>query len=527
MNEAQKIMKEENYVFICDTLFGFFRIKNDGLLKKSNDTYDVTFDEVIDFSISSNALSIIKSYFYGSLHSYTTILLCRNIIEDFALKEMLIHKKVPEASRELVKLNGYIEDYKQYKHLKGNEFKKVIDYTKLAKDYQNSLNEYAKYGIREKDITKMDIPFLLNKKLTYIKIIEECIPEFMDYYKLLSYYVHPHNYTMEESEENLDIIFVNLVKKLLDYYQEEMVSSNCNYRFNSERALFLGFLIDSPENYSLVFLNKCIEENKLLNDLQVIIEKHLGKNNYVAHLLKILPNMIYDLATDSVHGQSENSKMKFKTILEIFAVYDWLFFNIKYSEDFFYLLNYYSIIKEYEIYQKDNESNYKEAFKIYLRIYPNSKDIDKFKKTFGKTLGFTIDGNYNKLSINDLINRYIKGFENQKIIGPGNLTTLMQVLYYESCSLGHGKGYSFFANTGAFMDENVITLTDYMICMFLQKYNLVLKVMDEEKEYIEISDSIDKTIKEIMDITNKKNEYMQLKIKDFDFSKWNIKNPLF
>ena len=57
----------------------------------------------IDFSITSNGISIIKSHFYGTLESYTTILLLRNVIEDFALKEMSKSKIVQKKSIDSIK----------------------------------------------------------------------------------------------------------------------------------------------------------------------------------------------------------------------------------------------------------------------------------------------------------------------------------------------------------------------------------------------------------------------------------------
>lgn len=519
MNDIKKIIKDDNFTITCDGLFGVLRVKNTELLELSNKTYNVSFLDAIDFSITSNGLSIIKSYFYETVRSYSTILLMRNIIEDFALKEMYLKGDIPIESIELLKYNGFIEDYKQYKDFKGPEYKKFIDYSKMLEDYKGALSVYNKYGIKEKDIIKMDIPFILKKKTTYLELIDKYLPTFKQFYKLLSFYVHPHNYGTEGSDDNVDLVFANIVYQLLGYYKDDLVNAKAINSFSVEKNLLLSLMIDAPDNYSLHFLNYCIEENVLITDLRDLVEKALGENNYIKHLLDVLPGIVYDICTDSIHGQSENCKMKFKTIIELFSVYDWLYFSEEYDEKHFKLLNYYSAIKENDAYDYPYEENYKEAFEVFQKLYPNCNDYDKFRITFGKTLGFTIDGNYNKMSLNDIINQYIeKNYRGAKALDGMNMTVLFSVLYSEACSIGHGKAYSFFANTGAFMEDiNVVLLTDYMIRNFFFKYNIYFKTFDVEKKYGELEEKIELFANKINEIANKKVELMRLKITKFDF----------
>ena len=496
MQNMKEIINKDSFTITCNGLYSMLRLKNEKLLKLSNKTNDVSFLDAIDFSITSNGISIIKSHFYGTLESYTTILLLRNVIEDFALKEMFLKGDIRNESFELLKYNGFIEDYKLYKKLDGVEYKKIIDYKKLEEDYQGSLSVYSKYGIKEKDVKKMDIPFLLNKKASHIDNIEKYLPEFLESYKLLSFYVHPHNYGSEKSDENIKKIFIYIRNQLINYYGSDLGELKEQNTFEFEQKFLLSFMYDLPDNYAYKFLNYTIEESNLLLQLSEKIEKTFGKNNYLNSLLKLLSNIVYDISTDSIHGQSENCKMKFKVIIELFAVYDWLYFEHGLDDNHFYLLNYYSLIKEYEVYGEDVEKAYKEAFEKFNKIYPNSNDYDKFKKVFGKTFGFTIDGDYCKKSINEIIDRYIsRNFDKTQGIEGTKMSVVMHLLYSEACSLSRGKAYSFFSNSGAFMEDmNVIVLTDEMIKVFLNTYNAVLKTLFDGKKCKYIENKIDNFI---------------------------------
>ena len=66
MGKEKDTFKSEHMKLICNGLFGFFRQRNSELRKLSNDTYNVTFEDAIDFSISSNALqNVFDATFYG------------------------------------------------------------------------------------------------------------------------------------------------------------------------------------------------------------------------------------------------------------------------------------------------------------------------------------------------------------------------------------------------------------------------------------------------------------------------------
>ena len=58
MNEIEKIVKDQYFIIICESLYSIFRCKNEELLELSNRTYNVTFKEAIDFSISCKQITI-------------------------------------------------------------------------------------------------------------------------------------------------------------------------------------------------------------------------------------------------------------------------------------------------------------------------------------------------------------------------------------------------------------------------------------------------------------------------------------
>lgn len=516
---------DDTFKMICDFTYGAIRVRNQELLDLSNKTNDVSFDEAIDFSITSNGISIIKSFFHKTSHSYSTALLLRNIIEDFALKEMNLKGDISKESCELLRYNGFIEDYFQYEKLTGDEYKKIIDYDKLVKDYKDSLSMYEKNGFRGKNVKKSDIPFLLNKNLTYKKIIKKYLPDYLNYYELLSYYIHPHNYRIEELNENVDRILTCVVLKLVDYYKK-YVDNEDIHMFTKESKQLLGPIDNKSYSIPFQLLRHCEMENELISELCTVATKELGKNNYLVQLCKIMPNIIFDLCSDSIHSQTENCKMKFKTIIELFAVYDWLYFSNDISDDRFYLVNYYSLIKENDVYNKKDEHVYKDAYDVYSKIYANKGvDFDSFKNEFSKLLGFTINSEGKSMSINELIHDFTKkNFDGT--IGDSDIKiyALLDIMYSEACAMGHGKCYSFFSNAGAFLDDcNVINFTDVMLISFLKKYNSILKILPKVRDTKELEDAIDEIIREIIIECNAKAKLMGKKRFGFDFKKMTFK----
>ena len=111
-----------------------------------------------------------------------------------------------------------------------------------------------------------------------------------------------------------------------------------------------------------------------------------------------------------------------------------------------------------------------------------------------------------------MIDNYLTFFDNEEENGERNLSTIMSILYSEACSLGHGKGYTFFSNPGAFMEDyNIISLTDFMLCGFLKLYNLNLIINDEKKKYEKLENAIEKTVNELEFIRRRKIELLKLK----------------
>ena len=500
MSKVEKVLHDDKFIMICNYLYGVLKERKRELQELSDETYNVSFNDAIDFSIASTAISIIKSFFYDTLHSYTTILLCRNIMEYFALKEMSLKGDISKESASLIKYNGFIEDYKQYyKKLNDAKYNKIINFKKLEEDFKGSVSEYNKYGITEKNILKMSIPFLLDKKASYEDLIKKYLPSFFDYYSYLSFLVHPHNYGMEIGLNNLDDIFVRIVDQLSTYYKGLFLNVTQNKSFAADK-----FFIDkySKDDYPKKFFKLCADEGVELEIIRKAIEKKYGKNNYMNHFLCVIQEIILDIATDSLHYMPDACKMKYKTILEIFAIYNWLFLDCMFDEDRFRMLNYYSYIKEDELFKLDVEKHYQKAFELFIKIYPQSSDFNRFKNVFGSTLGFTVDDKYEKLKIGNLISKYIeknaKGLLGEQYDNP---EVVFNILYCEACSLSHGKAYSFFSNEGAMNEDfNVISLTDTMLYLFLKKYNLVIRCLDDKQEYKDIEDLTDEVLNHINEI---------------------------
>lgn len=129
----------------------------------------------------------------------------------------------------------------------------------------------------------------------------------------------------------------------------------------------------------------------MINETNRILDGKITFNTYIEPLL----DAVYDITTDHIHGFSEMCKMKFKTIIEQFAIINRIFFDsLHENKDYLMkLINMSSNIKEELLYSNTVSEEDKSTFyNIYKNMYPNTKvsKTEVFNK-ISNNLWFLID----------------------------------------------------------------------------------------------------------------------------------------
>lgn len=498
--------------------YGIVHQINSKLREKSNSSYeDAMFLDVVDFSITSYSLSLIKSYLMNTHKSITTYLMMRNIIENLALRAYYKAGNVEKKHVELLRLNGYLQDYIQYSKIKSIDKAGLVNSEKLIKDFEEVKKAYLKYGKDEKYITKEKLPFLLKSKLTYNKLIDEYLKEFKIEYQLLSLYIHPHYYSDLEFFNCDDLIFKILcyvIKITTEYQVDEKNIIPFDEEYNN--------LVENREK-ARSFMEYALFQKDIFKELASIY-----KDSYIEHFNVKISSIFIDLSSDSNLGLTECLKVKFKTVLEVLATF---YKTISFCEDnkgdiveLMVLHTDYQLTKIFKpklIKAKDENGyfnqNISRSFNLYKQMYPNVNiEKDEFSKNFIKTNGFFLDENKKVPSLNELVKDYINdmtlsaeislfeelSFEQFKKLMMNtefvDYNTEQKILlkdhilmtYNESILMGHASGYLYFANPGAFNsgDESLVLL-EKLILNFLRK-EVILDGYDETaklyEEYLNI-----------------------------------------
>lgn len=506
--------------------YGIVHQINSKLREKSNSSYeDAMFLDVVDFSITSYSLSLVKSYLMNTHKSITTFLMMRNIIENLALRAYYKAGNVEKKHVELLRLNGYLQDYIQYSKIKSIDKAGLVNREKLIKDFEEVKKAYLKYGKDEKYITKEKLPFLLKRKLTYNKLINEYLKELKIEYQLLSLYIHPHYYNihMKEDYDDLDILnYDELISKIM-YYVLEITTE---YQVNKNNIIpFDKEYVNLVKNRQAarLFMESALQQENIFLKFASIYN-----DSYLQHFNTEIANVFIDLSSDSNLGLTECLKVKFKAVLEVLATF---YKMISFCEDnkgatemLMILYTEYQIIKILKpIFKKKRDSSeylkqiISTAYDLYKKVYPNVNiEKDEFSKNFIKTNGFFLDENKKVPSLNELVKDYINdmtlsaeislfeelSFEQFKKLMMNtefvDYNTEQKILlkdhilmtYNESILMGHASGYLYFANPGAFNsgDESLVLL-EKLILNFLRK-EVILDGYDENaklyEEYLNI-----------------------------------------
>jgi hypothetical protein len=498
---------EKNELKIYEDLYNKIKFVNSKLLSKSNDETGyttATFDEIYLFYVSSHALSFLKAILISNENlSISTLLNARCIIEGYAFLEMNRKNKISKESKKLLNFQYAILEYKLYHKLTQLDGS-ILNIALLKKSYEISKNEFEKIisdHIEFKNIYKSNIPYLCDPNIKYEQIVQDNLDEEeLKAYKMLSMIIHPHdygNYTNDIYIEHIETILIILVKIFNKFDKEHSIT------FESEKSL-----LEKKSKDSFFIYDKTLRQVKKLKKLSLSFKKEFN-GNFISNLLVEVSNIWLDITTDLLFGYTEHLKMKWKMLIEIAALFDYLYIYSENAQEKYEILK---LFTKYKYYLNSNNDMHLDVLKQAFSKYNSKKynTIDKFTKRFNSNIGFILD----QARINNLTNLVFEYIDiNINVDSKTNNVSLRQIFklfYRESQLLSHANGYMFFSNSGIWSDDiQIYSSFENIVILMLEKIKSIFdahsKLENENKYKILIKD-IKSAIDYISNISEKKKE---------------------
>ena len=495
---------------------------NDKLLKKSNEYFyaTATFAEAMDFTVTCNGLSLIKSVCQRADVSATAALCARNIIEALVLIKMNDNGVFTERDIKLFLAQYTLIEYETY-FQDGEKFKRLLNLNDLKIRYAYGKKVFNDAGIsggaergKLRQIIRSRVPFLCKQRVNFNDLLTRYLPEMVQHYDELSYYVHPNVYTATKSRGRYFDAVNAVVGALYGRYGDMPTGGKLGLW--EELNLLDGFNLPTPDNYALNHKNLMLEQGNICKEIADKFEKFhrlvfeklsdekytSAKNNYISMFFRNVPLMLFDLQSDYTLGLVESVKIKFKVIAEAFAHFDRVItetINVKNENSRLYgvaMLKYYELVKAAGRSNKKipGELPAKTATLIYETFkenYPQSSlSKEKFLQLFCRPMGHFMNEKGQTPSYVDLVGNYFKKVFKDTLMTVNSETVeqteenknapdilvrdYMAMNYRESNNMSHGCGYLFFTNKGAFMDkQSVMQATDKFLCQS------VITIVDE------------------------------------------------
>lgn len=508
----EKEYKEKRFIDDLNKLYAPIKYLNNELLKKSNIPYYVgaTFNDAIQLTITSNALSLIKGVMQKNYWSITNALNVRNIIECLTLVIMDTQGDITQDQKDLFIEQYKLIEYESYASDGGEKFECMLDLQDLIARNEEAKAKFIQSGVTEKKLKRVAnsrLPFLCKEYISFNELIEKYCPDLLDGYIELSQMIHPASYSYKRNYEQYDALVFIVLHVLRNLYKDKDKGSVLTFK-EEEVLLYCGGL-KFKENYSerLYDLQKAQWEELL--SLSKDLKYFFGGNNYISDFIGELVLVIHDLNTDSQLGYTENVKLKFKVVAEMLACFNKVYFGFLKTEEVNYygeMLKKHELIKIYERCKEIVPQDLKdEIYNSYMKNFTNSNlSEEQFFKAFDKPLGFLIDECGVSPTYTALVKEFFELLYKDEIIHIEKYTEgrdvklkdYFSLVYKESNNMSHGCGYLFFTNTGAWMDDiNIIHFLDISILNILQRISIAFFAFGADNEMnSKVADRLKKSI---------------------------------
>lgn len=448
-----------------------------------------TFEEIMDFYITSHAMSFLKNICLGLEKSLGTFLNMRCILEAKALLECYKKGDLNEEQIDLFKLQYAIFEYRKYKeffNMQGIIFKENLkeNYDKVVEKFKGCCPK----NVNLNKVLKTNLPFLLQTNISFEHLIKDYLSkEELCMYKTCSQFVHPNdNNTLWRIDIN------SYFKFILNYILEKYIICKEN---KIKGTFFQLYNLYVNEKDSISFKISEIV-NKQVKELQKLIDvfiKFYGIN-YHSNTFLILTYLLKDITSDFLFGLTEQVKIKWKIAIEFFAIMDYLY-NI--GDDYENICNRYKLFVMHTKNQlcANNciDTKTDEIYNLYKNMFPNGLNKNDFDKLFKTTLGFLIgekgmnNDKMNEINLTSIVKHFADELKNPDIFPNHDISKIIILNYIESQILSHSNGYMYYSNSGAWCDCNsVIQTFDIALLYNLEKISSNYKlhsIVEESNQF--------------------------------------------
>ena len=349
-----------------DSLYSKIMDVNKPLLIKKNldDKYKfATFTEAMDFTVTSNAISLIRGIYQNCLLSSTTALVARDVIEGLALIEMHKNGVITEEDEKLFLCQYALMEYDTY-YKDGEKFKPILNLFDLTARYEKAKKIYNDAGVdggaesgKMRRAIRSRVPFLCKhfqkgKRPDFNTLLSDYMPTMLEHYNTLSYYVHPNVNTATKSREDYLIAIRAVADAVAERYENYSTGVQPTVMDRSIKNVLnrLGLKtiplslhlekVCNPANKNNAVTVKLRELEKsqekilfgLAKDFEDTFRATYGRlpeseiirpeNNFITRFFQTLAEILYDVTFDYILKLRESVKIKFKVLAERFAHFD-------------------------------------------------------------------------------------------------------------------------------------------------------------------------------------------------------------
>lgn len=502
-DDIEKRFEEE-----ANLLFGQVYAYNYELLKKSEDDSlegKYNFIEIFDFYITSHALSLIKNMYYGYRESPGMLQNVRCILEGLSMKRMFQAGDISEEKVNLLQVQEFLIEYRYYSRFT-DILNLILIPEKLRKDYDDACVLFrskleTKYNDKEiKNILRSNIPFLCNPAISHRFLIQKYLgSEYAMVYGLCSQIIHPSENNSYKNSECSHFVMLAYVLILNEYSHLPMTKTS----LKSHTLMSMSSAI-ARELYQIIG-----DETKILEGIAEVFSQFF-EDNYVSNTLRTISLLGQEMMFDRLTGFSEQVKVKWKLMMELFSVFHYEYVIQGLCEERYHLL-----IEHQNIQTSRNCNQHYDlahAYEIYKRLYPHGCEMTTFEKAFIQLTGYTIEESGNVVTLTHMVDQFIHRFslgEEKSIFEQG-----MKIDYVESQMISHANGYMWFANSGAWMDTyNIFQASDASLLFMLNEIQMVFEVhrtTEETTKFKSIINALRNGQKRIIDLMKRKLSLMQI-----------------
>ncbi len=492
--DLQNILNDINY------LFGKVFLYNTKLLRLCNkNDYKPTYQEIFDFYITSNAMSLLKNFTFEYVESPGIFLNARCVIEGLALKKAFETGYFNNVNLELLMEQDAIIEYKEYEKFRDYYHLFLIPedlksaYDKSCDFYRNTLSEISEKQLN--NIINSQIPFACNPKLSFLKIVRDNLGESMATgYSLLSLMIHPTSNEAKISCEK--IVYLLKIIKIIEV-------EYANLPLEIDLIEYSNLILTS--NLAKSFLESIKME---FDDLEKIINnfKENFGNNYVSDTFHAICMTIQEMAFDTIFGFNEQVKSKWKILIEMLSEFFEVYINNGDTDCSYRILQYHTIVAVARVTNMETEKQnaISQAYEYYKKKYPNGIGIEEFSRKFETTTGYTINEKGKIKTLTQLVIHFTDLLTGDNKDSPINYS--IKLNYIEAQMLSHANGYLWFANSGAWSDiNNIFVLFNQIIsfiCICMSGLFKKLYKDDRQYKYKKISNLLKHSASHIIDNTN-------------------------